>query len=223
MSLSKKMFSTFAGVLSKKNIYMTRSLSGRYTPLSLPPNIDYVRSSTLELCYQEIGRKKLTGSVAELGVYKGDFAKKINALFADRKFYLFDTFKGFNNADIALDQQNNYSTGAQNFSNTSIELVKSKMPHPDQCVFKKGFFPDTANDVTDLFCFVSIDTDLYKPVYEGLLFFYPKLVPGGYIFIHDFNNKFYKGAKEAVTNFCNEQGISYVPIADNWGTAIITK
>ena len=38
------------------------------------------------------------------------------------------------------------------------------------------------------FCFVSIDTDLYKPTYVGLSEFYPKLVKGGVIIIHDYNS-----------------------------------
>jgi O-methyltransferase len=49
------------------------------------------------------------------------------------------------------------------------------------------------------------------------------LVNGGYIFIHDFNNEQYKGARKAVEQFCKEQHINFVPIADSAGTAIITK
>ena len=56
------------------------------------------------------------------------------------------------------------------------------MAHPDNCIVKQGFFPETATDVEDTFCFVSIDTDLYEPIYQGLKFFYPKLEKGGYIF-----------------------------------------
>jgi O-methyltransferase len=70
---------------------------------------------------------------------------------------------------------------------------------------------------------VSLDTDLFEPVYQGLLFFYPKLVPGGYIFIHDFNNDAYKGAREAVEKFCREQKINYLPIPDLGGSAVIVK
>lgn len=57
----------------------------------------------------------------------------------------------------------------------------------------------------------------------GLQFFYPKLVTGGYIFIHDFNNESYKGARQAVEKFCAEQNINYLPIPDLGGSAIIVK
>jgi len=56
-----------------------------------------------------------------------------------------------------------------------------------------------------------------------LRFFYPKLAQGGYIFIHDFNNKEYEGVRKAVYEFCKEQNISFVPLPDIGGTTIITK
>jgi O-methyltransferase len=88
---------------------------------------------------------------------------------------------------------------------------------------KKGIFPETAKDVNDKFCFVSLDVDLYEPTKEGLKFFYPLLSPGGVIMVHDFNNLNYKGVREAVLEFCREKGISYVPIPDIGGTVIIIK
>ena len=97
------------------------------------------------------------------------------------------------------------------------------MPFPKKCVPVKGFFPESAKDIDDQFVFVSLDADLYEPIYAGLNFFYPKLVSGGYIFIHDFNNSNYKGARKAVVQFCNEQKINFIPIPDSSGSAIIAK
>ncbi|HEY8733951.1 MAG TPA: methyltransferase, partial [Puia sp.] len=60
-------------------------------------------------------------------------------------------------------------------------------------------------------------------IYSGLHFFYPKLVSGGYIFVHDFNNDSYRGARQAVENFCSEQKVNYLPLPDLGGSAIIMK
>lgn len=54
---------------------------------------DYVRFKT-DLVTAELDNS-LEGDVAELGVFKGDFAKHINRKFPDRKLYPFDTFEGF--------------------------------------------------------------------------------------------------------------------------------
>lgn len=185
--------------------------------------LDYIRLSTLELVSNQIESSNLSGAVAELGVYKGKFARYINQYFPNRKLYLFDTFKGFDEADIKTEQSNNFSHGDQDFSNTSVKNVLAIMPHPNQCIIKEGFFPETAKGLEETFAFVSIDTDLYDPIYNGLQYFYPRLVKGGYIFIHDFNNDAYLGAKQAVIKFCTENNISFVPLPDSCGSAIITK
>lgn len=209
-------------MLQKKDFYLIKSLSSPFN-FRIGPNTDYIRYSTLQLCAEEIINRKLTGALAEVGVYKGDFAKRVHALMPEKRFYLFDTFEGFDAKDIAVERAKGFSDGTQDFSDTGIDLVRSKMQKPENCVFRKGFFPQTAEGIEDSFCFVSLDADLYQPIFEGLKFFYPRLQPGGYIFIHDYNNIGYSGAKKAVQEFCTAHNIHYVPIADTGGTAIITK
>ncbi len=77
--------------------------------------------------------------------------------------------------------------------------------------------------MNNTFRLVSLDADLYEPIYNGLKFFYPKLASGGYILIHDFNSDGYKGVREAVSKFCKEENIGYVPISDKCGTVILSK
>ena len=90
-----------------KNMNYTLSDRGRAKISSM----DFVRTGSLELMAHEINQKGLSGCVAEVGVYKGDFAKYINEVFPDRKFYLFDTFEGFYENDIQSDVNAGYSTG----------------------------------------------------------------------------------------------------------------
>jgi O-methyltransferase len=210
--------------LKKEHIFIGTSLDYLHRERDIDKNsLDYIRLATLELVSNEIKQKQIPGSVAELGVYKGKFARHINLYFADREFYLFDTFEGFDKRDVATEKENNYSTGEQNFSDTSVEKVLSRMPHPNMCKPVKGFFPESANGINAQFAFVSLDADLFDPIYQGLHFFYPKLSAGGYIFIHDFNNDSYRGARQAVERFAGETQVSFVPIPDTCGTAVITK
>ncbi|HWB26124.1 MAG TPA: TylF/MycF/NovP-related O-methyltransferase [Chitinophagaceae bacterium] len=210
--------------LQKNNIAVTGSLEFLKRKRPVPATyFDYIRLSSLELVSHKINSNNITGNVAEVGVFRGDFASFINGYFPGRKLYLFDTFEGFDKRDISVEKQNDFSEGNQDFSNTSIDIVLKKMPYPEMCIPQKGYFPETAKDLEDIFVFISLDTDLYQPIYDGLKFFYPRLAKGGYIFVHDFNNDSYKGAKKAVEQFCAEQDISFVPIADICGTCIITK
>ncbi len=187
---------------------------------------DYVRTSSLELCAAEIYDNGIEGSIAEVGVYKGEFAKSISRAFPDRKFYLYDTFEGFSSKDIEHEKKIGIenSTHEIDFSDTSVEAVLAGIPNNKNCIIRKGYFPDTvAEENQEKFVFVSLDADLYKPIYDGLEFFYPRMQKGGYIFIHDFNNNKFSGAKAAVKKFCSENRIAFVPLTDIAGTAVIGK
>ncbi|MEO6813967.1 MAG: TylF/MycF/NovP-related O-methyltransferase [Ginsengibacter sp.] len=215
----------FAGKsLQKRNIFLSSSLEYLQRTREINKNyFDYVRLATLELVSVEINNKKLKGNVAELGVYKGKFASYINLYFKERNLYLFDTFEGFDERDVENEKKKGFSSGSQDFSDTSVDSVLSLMPYSKNCIPIKGFFPESAKNIQDEFVFVSIDADLYEPIYKGLSFFYKLLVPGGYIFIHDFNNDRYPGARKAVEQFCDENKITFLPLPDSAGSAIICK
>ena len=183
---------------------------------------DLIRYQMLKLVADEINSKKIKGCVAELGVYKGDFAKKINYCFSDKTLYLFDTFSGFDKRDVDIEKRWNNNANENDFTNNNVGLVLKKMKYPENCIVKKGWFPETSENIEDKFAFVSIDTDLFEPIYQGLLYFYERLEKGGYIFVHDYNGKLY-GAKEAVQKFSQEFNIPYVPLCDLCGSVVFTK
>lgn len=185
---------------------------------------DYFRISTLELMAMEIKRRKGEGSCAELGVYKGIFASKINEYFPDKTLYLLDTFEGFDANDLSNDKNKGYVKSDFGFSDTSIKIVTDKMPYPEKCKIVKGYFPESAKNIDDKFSFVSIDADLYNPTYEGLKYFYLRLSVGGAIFIHDYyNDERFRGVKEAVDKFCEENQLFFFPVSDSGGSVVIIK
>jgi O-methyltransferase len=187
-------------------------------------NIFDTRIATLRLAADEIHENKIRGSVAELGVFQGAFAQYINEAFPDRKLYLFDTFEGFDQRDIMAEKKGGYSNAEiGEYLNKDIELVLKKMKYKDNCIVKKGYFPESASDVNEEFAFVSIDVDLYKPIYDGLDYFYSRLVPGGYIFLHDYNSTAFRGVKEAVREFAKTNPIKLLPMADLGGSLVLTK
>jgi O-methyltransferase len=185
--------------------------------------LDYVRYSSLELAAREIYENNIGGNVAELGVYQGNFAKYINKVFPERKLYLFDTFEGFSENDMNIEKQIREFEKTEYFKNTNIDIVLSKMENKENCIIRKGYFPESAEGIDDTFAFVNIDVDLFEPIYNGLSYFYPRLNKGGYIFVHDYNNKHWTGAKEGVKKFSREKGIAYFPLSDTGGSVIFMK
>ena len=173
---------------------------------------------------KEIKRKNLRGSVAEAGVFRGDFAAQINKNFPQKLLYLFDTFEGFDKRDIMVEEgyEANPSRG-EYFKQTSIEIVLSKMDYKENVIIKKGYIPETLQDVNDEFCFVNLDMDLYQPTLEALKWFWPRMVSGGVILIHDYfeDTGTYPNLKKAVIKFTEEFNVPTMPIGDNLSIALI--
>ena len=191
----------------------------------IDPEVESERLLTLKYVATEIDRRDVVGNVAEAGVMCGYFARHLHNAFPDRNLHLFDTFTGFNKDELNVDRaqfltnKHDYSM----FNNASIEKVKAVLP---DAYYHVGLFNDTKYDVSDeIFCFVSLDMDLYTPTLQGLEFFYPRLSDGGYIFLHDYNHPddFY-GVKSAVYKYEEMYGsLHLVPLPDYSGTVVIIK
>ena len=183
------------------------------------------RCATMRLLAEQINGAGIPGDAAELGVYKGAFASRINAAFPERALHLFDTFEGFADADLAAEREGQLSKAKSgDFADTSMALVQSVLPHPEKAIFYKGFFPDTFSACrAERFCFVSIDADLYAPTAAALPIFWERLSPGGVLMIHDVNSTQFTGAKKAVDAFCAEKGILPMPVCDLHGSVILRK
>lgn len=183
-----------------------------------------IRSATLLRLADRLRSQNIPGDLAELGVYKGDTAWKLNALFPDRALYLFDTFEGFDPRDLEAEAAHACSFVRDGeFSDTSIDMVLSRFPHPERAVVRKGYFPETAAGMPETsYALVSLDADLYAPLLAGLSYFYPRLSPGGMILLHDYNNARFGGAKKAVEDFESIHGpLALVPLCDLHGSAVI--
>ncbi|EAL2051099.1 methyltransferase [Campylobacter jejuni] len=186
----------------------------------------YARLNFIKTLSLFFDKKNIKGAVAELGVFRGDTAKRINEIFKNDEFYLLDTFEGFDLRDCENESVCGFSKANVNdFSNTSLNIVKSKMPFLDKCHFIKGYFPETSILIPEdiKFKFVNIDVDLYSPIYSGCKFFFERLTIGGVLLVHDYFHPYYKGVKEAVDKFCSETNLDLTPIGDAFSVMIIKK
>ena len=178
---------------------------------------DYVRMATLELLCRRL--QNVPGAVAELGVYRGFFAACIQRLLPERTLYLFDSFVGFS-------QESGASASFQAaHANTSIRRVLQNLPYPQQAVVKPGFFPDSLQGLEAQFCLVSLDVDFYQTTLEGLRYFWPRLTPGGYLLLHDWDNPKLPQVAQALEDYQRQLGqvLPAVPLCDIGGTLVLCK
>lgn len=186
--------------------------------------LDYERFRTFELAVSEIRRRKVQGATAELGVFRGVFSRLIHAQLPERRHYMYDSFESFRPEEI----KNEIARGVNNrafwegFKNTSPAIALKGMISPENCVIRKGFFPESLapEDKDERFAFVSIDVDMEESTYQGLRFFYPRMEKGGFIFMHDYNAP---AIRNAVRRYEKELGdiIRGVHLSDCCGTLVI--
>lgn len=178
---------------------------------------DYVRLATLELLCRRLA--DVPGAAAELGVYRGFFARCINQLLPERKLYLFDSFEGFS------EEANASESFQAAHANTTIEKVLAILPYPEKAIVKPGFFPESLGGLEEQFCLVSLDVDFYQTTLDGLRYFWPRLEKGGYLLLHDWGSPKLPGVAKALQDFERENGcrIPAIPLCDVGGSLILCK
>ncbi len=179
---------------------------------------DDVRYSSLALAIERLKIENIDGAFAELGVFQGYTSRFIHQQAPERRLYLFDTFEGFPPEMIKSGED-------KRFRNTSQEAVARFIGNLDNVIFRPGVFPQTAARMEDeRFALVMLDCDIYQTAAEGLRFFYPRLAPGGYFFLHDFNSPESDHAiAQAVAAFLEDKPEEPIEIPDEWGSAVFRK
>lgn len=181
---------------------------------------DYVRLKTLEaLCRRLEG---VPGAAAELGVYRGGFARWINLLLPERELFLFDTFSGFDPGESAGEAAGLVAA----HRNTGPERVLSRLPRPERARLRIGLFPETAAGLEgERFALVSLDADLEESTLQGLRWFWPRLSEGGFLLLHDWDNPDLPGVRRALARYEEELGrrLPGVPLCDVCGSLVLAR
>jgi hypothetical protein len=174
------------------------------------------------LAFDQMMKEGVRGDFLELGAYRGNTAALL-ATLARRMgstAWILDTFEGFNPEDLkGID-----ASHRMEFEDTSLEAVRALVGE-ENTRYIKGYFPESTTQMPDdlTFCMVHIDCDLYKPISEALAYFYPRLVPGGYLIVHDYACLAWDGAEKAVDEFFADKPEPVMPLTDGCGSAVVRK
>lgn len=182
---------------------------------------DYARLYFLLANIQALQAAGVPGAFAELGVFKGTSAKILHESAPDRDLYLFDTFEGFHEVHAGQDPLN-VAKGGYACSLDNVRHFVGTSPKVKYC---KGIFPDTADMVPPgtVFALVHLDCDLYIPMCAALRFFYPRMMPGGILIIHDYWSGCWPGVAQAVDEFLVDKPEGLLRIPNKSGSAAIVR
>jgi O-methyltransferase len=159
------------------------------------------------------------GATAQVGVFRGGSARLIAYATKGSKkpFFLFDTFEGMPKVDQSVDL---HEEG--DFKDTSIEAVKKLFNDVPNIQFCKGRFPGTSGPANnERFGFVYIDVDIYQSTKDSLDFFYPKMIPGGFMMFDDYMGKRTPGVKKTLDEFLADK--KEKPIITTVGQCVLIK
>lgn len=183
-----------------------------------------IQSASLRRMAYRLNTLNIEGNIAELGCFNGNMSWQLNALFKDRKLYLYDTFVGFDERDIEIEEKNHYSDAKLGqYAPKNPDAIMERLPYKDNVIIKKGWFPMSAqNEEDEKFTFVFMDACLYQPTYKGLEFFFPRMSRGGMILINHYDSPIYQGVEAAIKDLEAKYGVFLiVPLGDFQGSMMI--
>jgi O-methyltransferase len=156
------------------------------------------------------------GDIVEFGCYVGTASVFIRRVLDEhnesdkRKFYAYDSFEGLPDKSaedasmVGLPFQ-----GGELLTSKREYLMTFKKQHLLAPVTIKGWFKDLqANQVPDQIAFGFLDGDFYHSIFDSLVLVWPRLSPGGFIAIDDYQREALPGVTRAVADYFKDPGLS---------------
>ena len=164
--------------------------------------VDNIISSRSYLLYSICKKASLMdGDFVECGTYLGSSAAFM-AASCKTTLHLFDSWEGVS----SLTEFDNNLYLEQSFK-CDINSAKKNLSKYNNINFYKGWIPERFNEIENKsFSVVHIDVDLYEPTKASIEFFWPKIIPGGFMVI-DFHDGNSHGVKKAANDYFKEDQI----------------
>ena len=188
--------------------------------------------------------RNLPGDTAECGVYRGLGSFVILASVAEipeKMHHVFDSFEGLSKPeDRDHGKTHNVVESFENLSTSSevrdqpsqwvwrehMLAVGEDVVARNLAAFKnfrlyRGWIPFRFAEVAERrFSFVHLDVDLYRPTFDSMAFFYPRMSPGGIILCDDYGFISCPGAKRAVDEFLADRPETVIQLTSGQGMIV---
>ena len=145
---------------------------------------------------------EVEGDLVELGCYKGDTSLVLADIIkdSDKKLWIYDSFEGLPEKSAADESEigKNFQKGELTVSKREVKerFLRAELKVP---VIKKAWFKDlTKEDLPEKIALAFLDGDFYESVKDSLKLVELKMVDGGVIVIHDYNNPALPGVSQAI-------------------------
>ena len=170
--------------------------------------------ATLELCIAALAITD-SGDFVETGIFTGGTASlMILALLefdnCGRKFWGFDSFEGLPSSSIEDKSEYGVTMAQGELSFDYDSVVKNlkdwKVWDEKVVILTKGYFNETLPKSTvSQISFLRLDGDLFVSTWDALVNLYPKVTPGGFVYIDDYGS--FPGCRQAVDQYRSKHHI----------------
>lgn len=169
---------------------------------------------------QEVERKKVLGSIVEMGCGRGGcgafMAYCLEKKGSQRKLWLFDSFEGLSDPAPEDFKETNkrFDEIKRGYLKVSAELPYEAMnaaglKNTQNVTVIPGWFdqvlPERLSEIGEI-AILRLDADLYEPTKYCLEQMYDKIVVGGYVVIDDYKN--WSGTRRALYEFFYKRNIN---------------
>jgi hypothetical protein len=174
------------------------------------------RLDNLQACVERILADDIPGDLIETGVWRGGACILMRGVLkaygvSDRRVWVADSFEGLPPADLArYPKEATAEFHRHAVLAVSLDEVRGNFERygllDEQVRFLKGWFRDTLPAAPiERLAILRLDGDLYESTMDGLVNLYPKLSPGGFVIVDDYN--MVPACNAAVHDFGREQQI----------------
>lgn len=200
-------------------------------PAEAETMIGMERLTSLQHCVETVLADDVPGDLIECGVWRGGACILMRAVLAaygdeTRCVWVADSFQGLPRPDAAnykADKGMNASIFAGILGVPETEVRANFQRYgllDDQVRFLPGWFKDTLPDAPiDRIAVLRLDGDLYESTIQALDALYPRLSPGGFCIIDDYE---ISACRQAVTDYRAKHGVS-AEIVDIDGTGALWR
>jgi O-methyltransferase len=224
-SLLRTLFSPIRALLATRRLEIVKRTTwdprvraeGEDWPADAETMIGLKRLDNIEYCVTDVLKRGVPGDLIETGVWRGGAVILMRAILkaygdTQRLVWAADSFQGLPKPDgvrypaDAGDLHWSYASLA-----VSLEQVQENFNRygllDGQVRFLKGWFKDTLPVAPlDRLAVIRLDGDMYESTMDALRPLYPRLSPGGYVIVDDYNCL--PGCKKAVDDFRAEHDIT---------------
>lgn len=174
-------------------------------------------------CWAATHALALEGDFVECGVFTGLLSLTI-CHFVDfnstgRQFYLYDTFDGIPEADMASGKRGQVSAMNELYADCYDVAVRNFSPFP-RAKLIRGRVPETLADAPERVAYLSIDMNNAPAELGAISFFWDRLAPGAIVVFDDYGWRGHEDQRDGLDAFAATKGVSIVSLPTGQGLLI---